>query len=129
MTTNEGSNAAKNKILCLFKEPFKDPVQVEVEDDFHAIQNQVGCDTFQCLEPFEDVCYFIDDEGKFKPLAKPNIRYGIDDIIVGNILIAGIRGENNVSLTEWQIGFITKRLKSDSITPHQAVMINVRDYI
>lgn len=122
----------KDKILCLFKEPFKDPVRVEVENGFRAIQKQVNCDTFQCLAgPVRNTMAFIDDEAKFKPNALPNMRYGPDDIIVGNILFAGIDskdGENNVDLTEKQIDMLIKCIKNGAITSEQAKKINVKDY-
>lgn len=119
----------KDKILCLFKEPFKNPVRVEVENDFRAIQNQVGCETFQCLAgPVRNAMAFIDDEAKLKPGALPNMRYG-SDIIVGNILFAGVDGEDNVGLTEKQIDMLIKCIKNGAITPEQAKKISVKDYM
>ena len=118
----------KEKILCLFKEPFKDPVRIEVENDFRAIEKQVGCETFQCLNPLHNIMFFIDNEGKLKKGAQPNVRYGTD-IIVGNILVAGIDGENNVSLTDRQIEIITRCLKRDEFTREDAARVNIKDYM
>lgn len=117
----------KEKILCLLKEPFKNPVQIEVENDFRAIQKQVGCETFQCLNPLHNIIFFIDDEGKLKKGAQPNVRYGTD-IIVGNILVAGIDGEDNVNLTNRQIDIITRCLNRDAFTKEEATRVNVKDY-
>ncbi len=118
----------KEKILCLFKEPFKDPVRIEVENDFLAIQRQVGCETFQCLNPLHNIMFFIDDEGKFKKGAQPNVRYGTD-IIVGNILVAGIDGEDNVSLSDRQIDIVTRCLNRNAFTRNEAVHVNLKDYM
>ena len=73
----------------LYKEPLKDAVEMDIEDDINIMQELVGgyIETVKLL-PEVDMVVVVNEMGKLEQL-KPNIISG-EDVLVGNIFFIGI---------------------------------------
>ena len=91
----------KNKtIKALLIEPKQSPRVIEIEATLESYQQQVG-GLIEVLHLDDDAVLVVNEEGKLLGLT-PNRRF-YDDILVGNILILGSRGEHLVGLSEENI--------------------------
>lgn len=93
----------------LYKEPFKDAVVKDIGGSLQDIQELVG-GYFQTVPiiPESRVLVLCNEEGKLLDL-KPNIMLPYD-VIVGNIMLMAMDGEELVGLSEQEIKIFTEYL-------------------
>ncbi len=86
----------------LFKEPSKEAISMDIEDDYKVIQKYVG-NPFQAIYPFEgQFAILCDDEGRLKGLDSniALVMHGkVYDIIAGPLMIVGLDKEDFISLS------------------------------
>lgn len=107
-------------IKALLIEPMQKPRVIEIEVSLESYQQQVG-GLIEILYLEDDAVLVVNEEGKLLGLA-PNRRF-YDDILVGNILILGIRGENLVGLSDENIRKYTEQFaEPEEIDPDEVEM-------
>ena len=107
-------------IKALLIEPMQKPRVIEIEASLESYQQQVG-GLIEILYLEDDAVLVVNEEGKLLGLA-PNRRF-YDDILVGNILILGIRGENLVGLSDENIRKYTEQFaEPEEIDPDEVEM-------
>jgi len=84
-------------IKALLIEPMQKPRVIEIEASLESYQQEVG-GLIEILHLSDDAVLVVNEEGKMIGLP-PNRRYG-SDILVGNILIVGSKGEYLIGLSE-----------------------------
>ena len=105
-----------NKIL--FKEPGQRPIIMEIEKDLKAEQEIVG-GLIEAVDFTDNTCLICNEEGKLEGLM-PNLKYGRDDIIVGNIFVIGCTEDGEFrSLTEQEIEECIDKLNEMEINKNQ----------
>jgi len=108
----------KNKtIKVLLIEPMKEPHVIEIEQKLESYQEQVG-GYIEALTLSNDAVLLVNDEGKMNGLT-PNRRFN-GDILVGNILIVGKKGEDFCGLSDKNIQLYTEQFKEpEDISPDE----------
>lgn len=107
-------------IKALLIEPKQKPRVIEIEASLESYQQQVG-GLIEILYLEDDVVLVVNEEGKLLGLA-PNRRF-YDDILVGNILILGSRGEHLVGLSDAHIEkYAAQFAEPEEIDPEEAKM-------
>lgn len=90
------------------QEPGKPAVMIEVENDLHALQREVG-GYIQAVAIERGSCVLCDEDGRIKGLEPNCIVDGID--YCGTILVVGTKGEEftdcQISLPEWRFRWFT----------------------
>lgn len=86
----------------LYKEPLKDAVELDIEDDLKIMQELVGgyIETMRPV-PNLDMAVVVNDMGKLDRL-KPNVIIE-DDVLVGNIFFVGIEIPEMRGLTDIEL--------------------------
>lgn len=99
----------------VFKEPYKDPVVMQIENSLEAEQKEVK-GNIQVLNVEDDICIICNEEAFLKD-EKPNIIHGKYGTIFGNIFVIGANIETGefVSLAEEQAEKYIKELKEMAI--------------
>jgi hypothetical protein len=86
-------------------EPSKAPYVKEIENELHAIQEEVGGDIEVVgMEPGVILC--CNEEGKFNGM-EPNRKIQ-GDILYGPFFVVGAQGEDFASLSDEHIAYYTK---------------------
>jgi len=94
-------------IRVVIKRPNELAYVTDIKNDYETIRNIIG--GYLEVFPFAfDIICICDEEGKLKGL-KPNFIHS-QDVIVGTVIFAGVKGENFASLTGDQINFLLKTL-------------------
>lgn len=96
---------------AIFKDPLKDSKIIDVENSVAGIQKVIG-GYFEAITIKEDACILCDEEGKIKRL-KPNCIYN-SELIVGPVLVVGVKGEDFTDVPERIIERWKKRKKGRS---------------
>jgi len=79
-----------NKIKVIAKKPGEAPYETSVTNDLKHLQDYVG-GYIEAIRFLEDVCLICNEEGKLKQLPTNFLLRG--DLIVGNVLFVGVKGE------------------------------------
>lgn len=88
-------------ITGLLVEPGKLPKKISIENKLEELQKLVeGYIEFIYINS-DNVCLIVNEEGRIKNL--PFNRYYKGEILVGNILVFGIKDDDLISLTEKQL--------------------------
>lgn len=82
---------------AIFKDPLKESKIIDVENSVAGIQKVIG-GYFEAITIEEDACILCDEEGKIKRL-KPNCIYN-GELIVGPVLVVGVKGEDFTDVPE-----------------------------
>ena len=107
-------------IKALLIEPMQKPRVIEIEASLESYQQQVG-GLIEILYLEDDAVLVVNEEGKMIGLA-PNRRFG-SDILVGNILIVGSRGEHLIGLSDENIRKYTEQFaEPEEIDPDEVEM-------
>ena len=111
----------KSKMIkALLIEPKQSPRVIEIEASLASYQKQVG-GLIEILHLDDDAVLVVNEEGKLLGLA-PNRHY-FGDVLVGNILILGSRGENLVGLSDAHIEkYAAQFAEPEEIDPDEVKM-------
>lgn len=98
----------------LYKEPLKDAVVLEIEDDLKVMQELVGgyIETVKII-PSMDIVVVVNDMGKINNL-KPNIFCG-QDILVGNIFFVGVDVPEMRGLTDKELRIAESLCRAEDV--------------
>lgn len=80
---------SERKITVLFKEPGKDAVIRQVEDDYQEIQKLVD-GYFECMPFSDEAVLIVNEEGKLRGMP---FNFHCWDDIVGPAIVCGVSGE------------------------------------
>lgn len=113
----------EEKIKCLLVEPYKLPIEIEIDNTLEAKQKIVD-GLIECVY-FNDVIIICNEEGKINGMT-PNRDIG-SDIVFGPFLIVGDDYENGEfkSLTEKQILDNKIRFDENSIVGTENKILNI----
>lgn len=113
----------EEKIKCLLVEPYKLPIEIEIDNTLEAKQTIVD-GLIECVY-FNDVIIICNEEGKINGMT-PNRDIG-SDIVFGPFLIVGDDYENGEfkSLTEKQILDNKIRFDENSIVGTENKILNI----
>lgn len=103
-------------IKVIIKKPLEPAIVKEIESDLKTFKSIVGgyLEVFRPIYGDNSIAGYCNEEGKLIGL-NPNFRWPIaNDIIVGNVVIFGVSGENEVSLNDIQIKKVMDYIESNS---------------
>jgi len=110
-------NKTTRTIKALLIEPMKEPRVIEIEQKLESYQEQVG-GYIEALTISDDVVILVNEEGKLRGMT-PNRRFN-GDVLVGNILIVGRKGEDFYGLSDKNIQLYTEQFKEpEDILPDE----------
>ena len=113
-------NKTTKTIKALLIEPLKEPRVIESEQKLESYQEQVG-GYIEALTISDDVVILVNEEGKLRGMI-PNRRFN-GDVLVGNILIVGRKGEDFCGLSDKNIQLYTEQFKEpEDISKDEATM-------
>lgn len=105
---------------CLIVKPGKLPKEIVVENLLEALQDEVeGYVEFVPLS--DDAVMIVNEEGKLRGMPVNRWLIGPDgrlcDVIRGNIVIVGVKGENLCGLTDTQAKCFADMFGSAAVSP------------
>jgi len=113
-------NKTTRTIKALLIEPMKEPRVIEIEQKLESYQEQVG-GYIEALTISDDVVILVNEEGKLRGMT-PNRRLN-GDVLVGNILIVGRKGEDFCGLSDKNVQLYTEQFKEpEDILPDEVYL-------
>ena len=113
-------NKTTRTIKARLIEPMKEPRVIEIEQKLESYQEQVG-GYIEALTISDDVVILVNEEGKLRGMT-PNRRFN-GDVLVGNILIVGRKGEDLCGLSDKNIQLYSVQFKEpEDISMDEATM-------
>lgn len=112
----------REKITVLKIEPGKEPKTVEIYEDLHSLQNEVG-GLIECVYPWDDSAgIIVNEEGKLLGLPLNRALRDSDgeiyDAVAGTMLVVGLTEDSFGSLTDEQIKKYTDLFKQPETIFH-----------
>lgn len=105
----------RGKMKAILKKPQSDPEIVEVENELESLHRVLECNFMEGVQIVPNTVAYIDEEGKLTR-RMPNLRFGENDVLVGNVLVCGLSGSEERDLTEKEIEQVLAWMEENALS-------------